>query len=184
MVKTQGVSNFIFIKNDILRQNLDQVFDHILEIITIVGSSKYTNFEKSSFRKTVVIYTSSIIEALLLYMLQENKTEEECAKSKSEFKIIKEIYIIDENKKIVLGEDYFKKESFNFKKINLSQINDLCKEHKFVDLNLYKDISKVRDLRNKQHLGSLVAIDSYSKNDLAFVFNVAKNVKKLVKSRV
>lgn len=177
-------SNFDFIKDSILRQNLDQVFDHILEIITIVNSSKYTDFEKSSFRKTVVIYSSSIIEALLLYMLQKNKTEEECALSKIEFKTIKEIYKIDQSKLIVLGENISIKEKLNFKKINLDQINKLCKQHYLINDTLYKDIEKVRDLRNKQHLGSLAAIDSYSKNDLRLVFDVTKKVKILVKSKV
>lgn len=84
-------SNFEFIRDDALRENLDRVFDHIIELVSLAESSAYDSVLRSSFRKTVIIYTGSIIEALLLHILKVHKTEEECARSFSEFKIIKDI---------------------------------------------------------------------------------------------
>lgn len=77
-------SNFAFITDPILRENLDRVFDHILELLYLSESARYNDILKSSFRKTIIIYTASIIEGLLLYTLKQKKTEEECAQEKKE----------------------------------------------------------------------------------------------------
>lgn len=171
-------THFATIKDKVLCTNLDRVFDHILTLIPLSESTSYEEIVKSSFCKTIIIYTASIIEALLLYILKQNKTEQECARVKAEFKILLEIYKIDDTKRIVLGEDIEGKEKLKFNKINLGQINDLCLDHGIIDKNMYKNIDKVRYLRNSQHLGSLSGIDrSYTKEDLKFVFDVAKQVK-------
>jgi len=181
MVKEE--SNFGFIQDINLRENLDIVFDHIIVLISLSESEKYGHVLKSSFRKTIIIYTASIIEALLLYILKQNKTEAECALTKRNFKIIEDIYRIDKNKKIVLGEEVEEKEKFSFNKINLDQIKKLCKDHALITEILAKEIDTVRDLRNRQHLGGLSSVDrDYSKKDLEFVFFVAGKVKRLVKN--
>jgi hypothetical protein len=70
-----------------------------------------------------------------------------------------------------------KSQSVKFNKLNLDQVNKLCKEHKLVDLNLFSRVNDVRELRNRQHLGGLEEIEvTYTKKDLEFVFSVAKDV--------
>lgn len=177
-------SNFAFIKDRNLRENIDIVFDHIVELVSLSESNQYNEVIKSSFCKTIIIYTASIIEALLLYILQQKKSEEEYAQSKKSFKIEKVLYKVDEKKRIVLGAEVEEKEKFSFKKINLGQINKLCKEKGFIKEELFKDIDSVRELRNRQHIGLLSEVDKdYTKKDLEFVFSVANKVKNLAMSQ-
>lgn len=171
-------SNFEFINDDALRENLDRAFDHILELISLSESPEYDKALRSSFRKTIIIYTASIIEALLLHILKQSKTEEECAFVKMEFEIVQNIYQIDEQKRIVLGEDKGVRERLRFDKLNLDQIMKLCREHSLINTDFFSEIDRVRALRNRQHLGGLSEIDrDYTKKDLEFVFSVAREVK-------
>jgi len=68
-------SNFIFVKNEILRQNLDEAFNHIITLLPFTESTNYKEPAKSAFRKTIIIYTASIIEALLFYFLYYAKSK-------------------------------------------------------------------------------------------------------------
>lgn len=82
----------------------------------------------------------------------------------------------------MLGRDEVKIEPVRFEKLNLDQVNSLCKEHGLVSASLYKDVDKVRVLRNRLHIGTLKKVEGdYSKNDLEFVFGVARAVKNLVR---
>ena len=174
-------SNFAFIADAVLRSNLDRTFDHIVELVSLSESPKYDELLKSSFRKTTIIFTASIVEALLLFILKKQKTEKECAQLRTSFKVLKELYRIDERKRIVLGEDRHEREKFSFNKLNLDQINKLCRDHKIIADTLYKNIDNVRILRNRQHLGGLDQVDQdYTAKDLEFVFSVAREIKLLV----
>ncbi|MEI7579246.1 MAG: hypothetical protein WCJ58_04365 [bacterium] len=65
------MSNFSFVKDKILRTNIDIAFEHILNLTTIQNDDRYNSPNVlSSFRKTILIYTVSIIEALLLFILK------------------------------------------------------------------------------------------------------------------
>ncbi len=175
-------SKFSFIDNEILRGNLGIIFDHILELIYLSESIKYNDVLKSSFRKTTTIYTASIIEALLLCLLKKHKNEKDLARTNMIFRITKEIYKINNLEKIVLGKNVEETEKFKFDKINLSQINTLCKEHKLISSELSKRVDVMRKLRNKLHIGDLKNLENdYTKKDLEFAFSVAKEVKDLVK---
>ncbi|MBI4136213.1 MAG: hypothetical protein HY481_01515 [Candidatus Vogelbacteria bacterium] len=176
------VSNFSFIHDGILRENLDITFDHLLELLSLSESPDYTDTLKSSFRKTVIIYTASIIEALLLWVLKENKTEDELSKKQTVFRISKVIYKINETEQIVLGKNKIKIEKSRFEKLNLDQINSLCKDHGLISKDVFGDIDKVRTLRNRLHISTLKVIEKdYSKTDLEFVFSVASEIKNLAK---
>ncbi len=181
MARQRQISNFDFVRDDVLRENLDKVFDHIVELISLSESSSYDRVLKSSFRKTVIIYTASIIEALLLHILKESKAEEECASVNIEkkFRVEKWIYEVDEAKWIVLGESREERPKVRFEKMNLDNINKFCKEFNLIPEKLSSDVEKVRDLRNRQHLGGLSKVDrTYTKRDLEYVFSVARKVKK------
>jgi hypothetical protein len=180
MVRIQEESNFEFVDDAILRGNLDRIFDHILELLLLSESSSYDPVLKGSFRQTIIIYTASIIEGLLLYALGQKKTEKDCAREKKVFSITKEIYQIDSTHRIVLVEDRVELDVVKFAKINLDQLNKLCKEYDVIENTLYERVDKVRALRNRQHLGSLQDVDSeYSARDLEFVFSVAREVKRI-----
>jgi hypothetical protein len=173
-------SNFSFVSDRIIRENLEIAFDHLIELLFLSESTGYSNTLKSSFRKTVIIYTASIIEALLFWIIKINKTEEEISGKSTEFKIIKTLYPINKEERIVLGKDYLKKNKCRFEKLNLDQINDICKKHNLISKDLFGKIDKVRRLRNRLHISTLKVLENeYSKTDLEFVFSVAREVKKL-----
>ncbi len=174
-------SNFSFISDKIIRENLDITFDHVVVLLSLSESPGYSDTLKSSFRKTIIIFTASIIEALLFCMLRENKTEEEISEESTEFKISKTIYFINDKERIVLGKDCIKSNKCKFEKMNLDQINDVCKKHNLISKDIFNKVDKVRVLRNQMHISTLKVVDNeYSKVDLEFVFAVAHEIKDLV----
>jgi hypothetical protein len=176
-------SYFAFVKNDTLQENLDFTFNHIVDLLPLIGSRNYNSLAKSAFRKTVIIHTASIIEALLFYVVAEKFTNKDVAKYYGGWKLKnrKEIYIIDDNHKIVAGE-YIKKDSKNAKeKLNLGQIATFLHNKKVLDNDLFQQINFVRNLRNEQHICTQKIVKQHSKKDLEKVFSVAKNVKSFVR---
>jgi len=176
-------ANFAFVNDTILRRNLDITFAHLVELFSLSESSKYTDTLRSSFRKTVIIYTASIVEALLLWMLKQRIGEEALARRQTIFKVSKVIYDINPTERIVLGKDEVKVERCRFEKLNLDQVNDLCKEHGIISDSMFKDVDRVRGLRNRLHISTLAKVEEdYSKDDLEFVFSVARAVKNLARA--
>jgi hypothetical protein len=61
---------FAFIKNSILKNEIDQNFMFIISLIDFFESSKEEN-QRFWYKKTIIILTASIVEAILLYTIQE-----------------------------------------------------------------------------------------------------------------
>src|SRR3989338_944395 len=180
-----GESNFPFVEDDILRKNLDIAFDHIIELTSLSESPAYSDILKSSFRKTTIIYTASIVEALLLLLLKKQKTEEQLARRNEVFEVTKEIYDVNESERIALGKTVHRVEKFRFDKVNLDQINLLCRDHSLITKDIYQDVDRIRKLRNRLHIGTLTNIEEdYTKQDLEFVFSVARVIKNLARKVV
>lgn len=175
-------SNFSFINDEILRENLDIAFNHLIELTYLCETPKYNSVLKSSFRKTTIIYTASIIEALLLWLLKKNTHGVNLKKETKIFQISKDIYKINSEEKIVLGKEVIKIEQIKFSKLNLGEINSLCRNSGLITDKVFKDVDRVRELRNRQHIGNLEVVEKdYTKTDLEFVFSVARVVKNLVR---
>jgi hypothetical protein len=173
-------SNFIFIDDLVLRENLDVTFAHLLDLVSLADSPEYNSVSRSSFRKTVIIYTASIIEALLLWLLRENVSADKLIREIIKFKISKEIYKINNTERIVLGSDVVSSEQIKLSKLNLADINSLCREHGIINDRIYKDVDRTRVLRNRLHIGTMSAVESqYSVKDLEFIFSIAKEIKGL-----
>lgn len=174
--------NFLFVGDDILRENLEITFTHLLKLLSLSEYPDYSDILRSSFRKTVIIYTASIIEALLMSMLKKNKTEDELSQAHPVFKVDKLIYEINSVERIVLGRNEVKTDKCRFDKLNLDQLNDLCKKHDIISKAVFDRVDKVRILRNRLHISTLKVVEKdYSKQDLEFVFSVAREVKNLAK---
>lgn len=176
------MGHFDFVDNLSLRNNLDVAFDHILTLIPFSESESYGVLEKSSFRKTIIIYTASIIEALLFNQVHEKCSEDDLTSYKWELENPKELHAIDDHNKVVGGKYVLKPTKLQLDKINLGIINKLLHEKKLIDDDMFERIDKVRILRNDQHFGTHQVIKEYTKADLEFVFSVAKDVKELVQN--
>lgn len=172
------MSHFPFIDNDALKNNLDTTFQHIVELVAI--ADEYDKTLSSSFRKTIIIYTASIIEALLLWKLKK-KIKSTKVELSDEWKYynIKILHRIDALEEIIGGSR--KKEKRDISKLDFVRVIDLCVKHGIITEQFSKKVHKVRELRNRLHIGGLAEIEKeYTKKDLNFVFVVAKKVKNTV----
>jgi hypothetical protein len=175
------MSNFAFINDSVLRSNLDITFDHIINLITLRDAPDFRDKPDatSSFAKTILIYTVSIIEALLISFLKKSNREKGLIlREEWIYKDIKLIYEIDNHHQAIAGIRCLTEKNLN--KIDLFRIIDYCKSEKLVSSELAERLHKTRLMRNKMHIGTLATIDSgNSDKDLEFVFSVAKDVKGL-----
>lgn len=177
------MSNFPFIQDQVLQFNLDLAFVHIVDLLTLSESESYKdkNTLVSSLRKTIIIHTASVIEALLLWKLKQicNTTKIELADEWKYFDI-RLIYKINESQEVIAG--FRRKEQRDIDRIEFIRVTELCQKYNILRSKKLKiNIDTVRELRNRMHIGGLLEIEKeYKKNDLEFCFDVAKRVKKLV----
>lgn len=178
------MSHFEFVTNDVLRSNLDTTFLHLVDLLILSESDTYKKEEKellvSSLRKTIIIHTSSIVEALLFWKLRQlekaNKVE---LPDDWRYVDVKILYEVNNSEQIVAGKR--KKESRKIDAIDFKHVIDLCKENAILDTALKTDLHKMRGLRNRQHLGNLTTLEEqYTKGEMEFCFGLAKKVKELV----
>jgi len=178
-----GSSNFPFIENDVLRRNLDEAFDHILILLPFTESQSYNEPAKSAFRKTIIIYTASIVEALLFYILDKKFSEQEVREFCADWKLQekKVLYVVSDAEKIVAGKYVRVLGSGNKEKMNLGMIVGFLKDKGIVSPQECSRIDTLRNLRNEQHIGTHKKVPVYSKKDLEKAFSVAKEVKELTR---
>lgn len=172
------MSHFPFIDDDTLRNNLDTTFRHIVELVAI--ADEYDKTLSSSFRKTIIIYTASIIEGLLLWRLKK-KIKSTKVELSDEWKYydIKILHQVGASEEIIGGRR--KKEKKDINKLDFVRVIDLCVKHGIITKRFSKKVHKVRELRNRLHIGGLAEIEKeYRKKDLNFVFGIAKKVKNTV----
>lgn len=176
---------FPFVKNEILRQNLDEAFNHILTLLQFAESATYNEAAKSAFRKTIIIYTAAIVEALLFHVLDKEFTEDDLKEFYSSWELSdkKILYKVSDSHHIVAG-DYKKVAGKTGKeKMNLGQITDFLKKKGVLSKNLFETVDEIRILRNEQHIGTHVQVKSYTKGDLEKAFSIAREVKEFVQKR-
>lgn len=178
------MTHFGFVTNEVLRSNLDTTFLHLVDLLLLSESETYQEAEKellvSSLRKTIMIHTSSIVEALLFWRLRQlEKAKKVELPDDWRYVDVKILYEIDKSEQIVDGKR--KKGSRNIDTIDFKHVIDLCKENGILDIDLKIDLHKMRELRNRQHLGSLTTSErKYTKGEMEFCFGLAKKVKELV----
>jgi len=180
-----NVSYFLFVTNDVLRQNLDEAFYHIVWLSQLLELDSYDETAKRAFRKTIIIYTASIVEALLLTLLNKKFSESDVTEHYASWKMqdTVELHKLSDTHKIVAGH-YKKIKGDGKKKLNLGQIADFLRKKGLLAENLYNQIDALRVLRNEQHIGTHATVKLYTTKDLEEVFLVAREVKALVKNKL
>lgn len=179
-------SNFPFVKNEILRQNLDEAFNHILVLLQFIESANYNEAAKSAFCKTIIIYTASIVEALLYHVLDKEFTDGDLKEFYSSWELTdkKVLHKINDSHHIVAG-DYKKVVGKTGKeKMNLGQITDFLKKKEVLSKNLFETVGEIRVLRNEQHISTHAQVKSYTTGDLEKAFSIAREVKEFVQKRM
>lgn len=173
------MSSFIFIDDIVLRSNLDIALDHINELVTVSESKNYKNrsIQISSFRKTIIIHIAAIIEAVLLWKLKTVSASKIIGLDDEwKYSDVKLLHKISDSEEVIAGKRI--KEKHLIGKLDFLQLNRICFKHQIIKSSrLVKNIDKVREYRNRQHLGGLAAIEKkYSKSVVEFCFNVANQV--------
>lgn len=174
------MSHFAFVDDKVLRRNLDTALEHIVDLLAISESESYKNENLlvSSMRKTVIIHTASIIEALLLWRLKQKiKSREVELGDEWRYFDIRVLYTVDvSNEDIIAGKR--KREKKELDRLDFVRIIDFCSKYRIVNETLSTHLHKVRELRNRLHIGGLKQVEKeYTYNDLKFAFDVAKKVK-------
>lgn len=179
------MSNFPFIPNKILQYNLDLSFAHVVDLLALQESEQYKGEDKKllvgSIRKTIIIHTASIIEALLFWKLKQYCASEK-VEMDDEWKYfnIRTLHKINDSEEVIAGNR--KKEKTDMNRLDFIKIILLCRKYQIINTDEFKEeIDIVRELRNRLHIGSLSEIEKeYSKKDLEYCFSVAKKVKEVV----
>ncbi len=178
-------SNFPFIPKSVLRKNLDESFEHILTLLPFTESKSYNEAAKSAFRKTIIIYTASIVEALVFYVIDTEFSDDDVREYYStwELKDKKMLHVLDSERKIVAGTYCRVLAKSGKGKMNLGQIIRFLKDKEILDEDLYKKVDQIRVFRNEQHIGTHSNVPIYGKKKLEKAFSIAKDVKEFVRER-
>lgn len=172
-------SKYRFVRDTVLREEIERAVDHIVDLLALSESSNYGDLAKSSFRKTVIIHTASVIEALLLHLIRTTCKKDDLTREQWILKDKKILHEIDSMTRIVAGKQRKVIEDIDPDNMNLGQINIFLFDKRVITEDLFKKIDQVRVLRNEQHLGTNKKLKDYSGENLEFVFSVAKKVKEL-----
>lgn len=170
---------FEFIKNDVLRINLERTFTHILDLVAAASAQGMAEVAKSSFRKTCIIHISSIIEALLFYHMESSLTDKNLREQVHKY-TVKSLYTVSETKDIVAGEREIITKPLDKKKLNLGQLQKILIKHRLITRSLNDRVTQVRELRNHQHLSTQSGIREYTSDDLILVTESLKKVIDLI----
>jgi len=178
------INNFPEIKDPILRTNLNITFNHILVLSTLLLKKDFDDslITLSSFRKTIIIHTASIIEALLMIIVKyEVNSGNIKTKDSWKYTDIRMLYKISPNKQVVglIREQM----PIDINKLDFNRVIDYCSKYHIIEPELESNLDRVRSFRNRLHIGNLKRIDKlYNDQDLEFVFDVAKDVKSIISS--
>ncbi len=180
-------SRFGFLASDLLRKNVEETFQHLAHLLTIVKDSNYPAEAKSAFCKTIIVHTGSIIEALLFALLDERYTDEDIKNHYAYWQLKKpfhELHSVSDKHIVVAGQYKLTPGKNGKTKLNLSQICEFLKEKGMMSKDMHKKVEKVRNLRNEQHLATRKKLQSYTIKDVHEAFTTAREVKEFVRSEL
>lgn len=170
---------FLFIKDEILRENVAIAFQYI---IFLIGLSSYHGVRgpvEYSRNKDVVLYAGAIIESCMHYVISEYLSHGLTSNNKimpSEWKLEKciQLYKIDESTKEVCGVIRHKVHEKFSDSVQFKQLNKIALDLEILNKSLYLDAEYIRERRNKVHLVGLKNDgDLFDKYDVEKVFTKA-----------
>ena len=164
-----------FIDNKILRERITSVITDIFDLGTMIEKQDKER-TRSCLRKTIIIYTVSIIEALLLWKLKKEIDAKEVLLS-SEMKYSKPQKIHEAgtlNLFVVKG----KKETKKISELDLNSIIGIYSSRNLsTNKKLIDKLHTARKMRNELHIGGLKTVRKiYTQNNLKFIFSVLEEV--------
>ena len=178
ILKVQDLEKrYLFVENEILRKNLAINLQYIVYLIKQEEDNELPGTITYSIYKNLILYTTSIIEGLLVYtfqtLLDKGEISPKSMKSTTDFKEIKEIHKIDSSTTIVWCKRIKGNEKFT-RRTSFHDVIKASKKAKILDKDLLDKIDDLREKRNKIHLAGLNIVDDYyTKKEVDAVFNLA-----------
>ena len=172
---------FDFVDSILLRKNIESIQYDVLRLGVLLDSSQ-EDAVKNCIRKTIVIYTASIIEALLLWKLNK-----EIAVGKVEIRDrwrLKDIGCSvplksKDGNDIAIAEKV--REVHTIEEVDFKRRIDLSERHGIIAGALIEKLHEVRNVRNKLHIDGLEEVrKNYEREDVDFVFTVLEEAVKLI----
>jgi len=169
---------FLFVENETLKKNLAINLQYIIFLIQQEEENDLPGTITYSIYKNLILYTTSIIEGLLIHtfkeLLEKGKISPKSLKSIRNFKNIKEIYKIDSTSSIISGTLIKGHEKFT-RRTSFHDVIKASKKAKIIDAKLLDKIDDLRQKRNKIHLAGLNIVDDYySKKEVDDVFDLTQ----------
>ena len=162
--------NFSFIGDSVFRRNVQRVFRDVFGLIALL-SDDVSPSVVSCLRKTVVLYTASIIEALVLWKIRQEVVAEKVT-LKNEWKYLdpKLIHTTDAYEIIWAKR---KEEERSISNLDFNVMIRICRDKNIFGDALLLDLDKVRKLRNEIHTDRLEnVVKTYRMVNVEFVQKV------------
>lgn len=184
--------DFTHIEDPLLRENAQHVWSDITELIwLLLDTKKFESIRlENCLRKTIIIYTASILEALLRLNIQRHlgpgkvslnyewgKREMLCPKEnkEDEQRMVFEKEKGEEEHRIVLVKET--RERKGTEQMNFNGMILLCRENNLLNSSLLDDLDTIRNIRNGLHIGGLAAvIKTYSQEDMDFALDTVRKM--------
>jgi hypothetical protein len=179
-------TEFSFVPDPVLKSSIDEVFEHIARLLEVVDDKDYPAEAKSAFCKSIIIHTGSIIEALLYVLLDIRYSDDNIKQHYAtwQLKPFHKLHTLDNTHQIVAGEYKLIPGKQGKTKLNLAQTCDFLKLKGDITPDIHKKVTKVRTLRNEQHLATQTRVRSCTRKDVKDVFKIAREVKEFVRGEL
>lgn len=174
-------TRFGFVKNDILRENIAINMQHIVFLLSLEAEYELPGAITYSTFKTIIIYTASIIEALIHYKLDEltnsgRVKEEDIMGCEEKYSNCNILYTISESEQVCGIKKITKAKNLS-DDTNFIDLNRAAKRSGLFTDNLFEKAEKIRKARNKIHAYSLKEVDDkYSRKDINDIFALANKI--------
>ena len=174
---------FDFIQSPILKQNINRTLTHILDLLVVLNGEEVSQVAKSSYRKTIIIHTASIVEAMLFDFMEQNLMDQDYVEREKKYRNIKIIHTISVDKRIVAGTEQIIKKKLQKDKLNLAQIVKLLRGKDLIDSDVRKKVDTLRLLRNDQHLSTQGSCKEYSDKELDKALSTMFEVQEFIEKK-
>ena len=171
-------ARFFYIEDKNLRKHMWDTMKFIVDLLSV--SDNFPESNRNYFYKTCILYTASLIESHIHYCILENWFTEYQSKNFT-YKNIKELQTCDDWFKIM----YWKREKEKISliwNVDFNILNTFAyKIAKIYDEKMFKNIDKIRKIRNQIYLMKLEDIDrKYSKKQLNEIFEISRDLFKII----
>lgn len=189
MPKEAFERRFSFIDNETLKKNIAIAFEYIVFLIDAASKESHKPLIRSSLYKDAVVYTGTIVEACLCYVLMEYISKKKTKKAKILNLVWRTesegtIHKFNSKKRIRYIIESLKYNDIK-KNPDFMEVNRVCRKAKIISEKEFELVEDIRIARNKIHVSGLKEIDnSYSKEKLEAIFDKANKIIRKVEKKL